>query len=279
MRVKLPSNVPQTFQSAVSQVFQPASRPTFAPAADWKVGDTADKNVCGTSAFTMVEIAICLAVIGFALVAIIGVLPMGIQVQTDNRQESIINRDAAYFLDAIRKGAPPDDLRLYVEKISLTFTNANGAEYVHETNFFRDNHHIIGLLGNTNSVRTEAIVRSLSGAADEKGDYKNELAFKYKMTAIVRPLESLNPKLIFEPPGAVQPNTVYDWQKNLTHEVRLVFRYPLAFDGKTGAGKKVMRAMVGGRMNQHPDEPLEYFFYRHGLSPTNWLVTNNIFAP
>src|SRR5688572_11872570 len=39
-------------------------------------------------AFTMVEIAICIAVIGFALVAIVGVLPIGMQVQKDNREET-----------------------------------------------------------------------------------------------------------------------------------------------------------------------------------------------
>jgi len=77
-------------------------------------------------AFTMIEIAICLAIVGFALVAIIGVLPFGIQVQADNRQDSIINHDGTYFLDAIRKGAPPDDLRLYVERITLTFSNSTG---------------------------------------------------------------------------------------------------------------------------------------------------------
>jgi len=44
--------------------------------------------------FTMVEIAIALAVIAFALVAIIGVLPIGMNVQRDNRAETIINQDA-----------------------------------------------------------------------------------------------------------------------------------------------------------------------------------------
>ena len=37
------------------------------------------------AAFTMVEIAICLAIIGFALVAIVGVLPSGMRVQKDNQ--------------------------------------------------------------------------------------------------------------------------------------------------------------------------------------------------
>jgi type II secretory pathway pseudopilin PulG len=57
------------------------------------------------SGFTMVEIALCLAIIGFALVAIIGVLPTGLGVQKDNREETIINQDAAVWLDAIRSGA------------------------------------------------------------------------------------------------------------------------------------------------------------------------------
>src|SRR3990172_1139429 len=57
------------------------------------------------SAFTMVEIAISLAIIGFALVAIIGVLPIGMNVQRENREETIINQDAAVWFDAIRNGA------------------------------------------------------------------------------------------------------------------------------------------------------------------------------
>ena len=217
----------------------------------------------------MVEIAICLAVIGFALVAIIGVLPLGIQVQSDNRQDTIINHDGAYFLDAIRKGAPADDLTLYVERITLNFTNTDGTAWSHDTNVFRDNHHIIGLLSNPNSVKTEAIVRALTGVATEKGDYTNETAFKYKLTALVRPLENLNPDLSTN-------GLLYYWQTNLTHEVRLVFRYPLTFDGKTGAGRKVFRAQVSGRMNQDTREPLEYFFYRSGLSATNFMVTNGL---
>ena len=45
-------------------------------------------------AFTMIEIAISLAIIGFALVAILGVLPIGMSVQRENREETIINQDA-----------------------------------------------------------------------------------------------------------------------------------------------------------------------------------------
>src|SRR6266853_6335388 len=55
-----------------------------------------------SSAFTMIDIAICLAVIGFALVAIIGVLPLGMNVQRENREETVVNQDASVFLNAVR---------------------------------------------------------------------------------------------------------------------------------------------------------------------------------
>ena len=40
--------------------------------------------------FTIIELVICLGIIAFALVAIIGVLPIGINVQKDNREETRI---------------------------------------------------------------------------------------------------------------------------------------------------------------------------------------------
>ena len=71
----------------------------------------------------MIEIALSLAVIGFALVAIIGILPTGMGVQKDNRQETIINQDANMFLDALRNGqAGLDDLTNYVLAITNSMT-------------------------------------------------------------------------------------------------------------------------------------------------------------
>ena len=66
-------------------------------------------------AFTMMEVAISLAIIGIALVAIIGVLPIGMNVQQDNRQETIIGQDASVLIEDIRNGAlGGDDLTNYV---------------------------------------------------------------------------------------------------------------------------------------------------------------------
>lgn len=56
------------------------------------------------SAFTMVEIAISLGVIAFALVAILAILPTGLQTQRDNREDTLINQDARVILEAIRNG-------------------------------------------------------------------------------------------------------------------------------------------------------------------------------
>ena len=75
------------------------------------------------AAFTMVEIALCLAIIGFALVAIIGILPIGMSVQKDNREETIINFDAKYLMDAIRSGAlGQDELTNFIVSITNFYT-------------------------------------------------------------------------------------------------------------------------------------------------------------
>src|SRR5437660_4380230 len=75
------------------------------------------------SGSTMIEIAISLAVIGFALVAIIGILPQGMTVQKENRQETIINQDAYMFMEAIRNGGKGfDDLTNYVVAITNYWT-------------------------------------------------------------------------------------------------------------------------------------------------------------
>ena len=71
------------------------------------------------AAFTMVEIAICLAIIGIALVGIIGVLPIGMNTQRDTREETIINQDAATLIPIISRGLRgDDDLTNYVYAVT-----------------------------------------------------------------------------------------------------------------------------------------------------------------
>src|SRR5256885_12478736 len=77
-----------------------------------------------TAAFTMVEIALCLGVIAIALVAIIGVLPTGVRVQRDNREDTIINAEGMLWLEAIRSGSRGlDYLTNFVDTITLSNLN------------------------------------------------------------------------------------------------------------------------------------------------------------
>ena len=79
------------------------------------------------AAFTMIEIALALGVIGFALVAIIGVLPAGMSVQKDNRESTLVNFDANFLLNAITSGSTGlDDLTNHI--ISIT-NYATGYDY------------------------------------------------------------------------------------------------------------------------------------------------------
>ncbi len=170
-----------------------------------------------TRAFTMIEIAISLAIIGFALVAIIGVLPRGMNIQQNNREETIINQDFSVLLNAIRNGAKGvDDLTNYVIAITnwVTAFKPNGlptgVRYVYGYDYqgssingspgnypITNGLRIVGLLSTpkyftlTNppygflSNHVVAYVRSMSGAASEKFPQNNpdvqDLSFRYCM--------------------------------------------------------------------------------------------------
>jgi type II secretory pathway pseudopilin PulG len=185
------------------------------------------KEMChqGERAFTMVEIAIAIGVIGFALVAIIGILPTGMNVQKDNREDTVISQDAPYFLDAIRNGAPVtnnnlavsaeglDFLTNYVQSIKFTYYNngvINGSLTTNITKFF-SGVEIIGLLSTpqtnygaplfeSNYFDVTAIVRALSGPATaqqsanlvESGMIPS-MAFTYQMEVMVTPFNSFAP--------------------------------------------------------------------------------------
>jgi prepilin-type N-terminal cleavage/methylation domain-containing protein len=172
--------------------------------------------------FTMIEIALSLAIIGFALVAIIGVLPIGMNTQKANREETVINQDFTVWMNAIRNGAKGlDELTNYVMAITNTailyvggvpsLTNVYVYTYYDSTvngtamsppfpinNGLR----IVGLLstpkylgnwadGNYIGNSVVASVRSMSGPASEKFPQDNtavlDLGFNYRMTSEVVP--------------------------------------------------------------------------------------------
>jgi prepilin-type N-terminal cleavage/methylation domain-containing protein len=164
-------------------------------------------------AFTMIEIAISLAIIGIALVGIIGVLPLGLNTQRDNRESTIINQDATVFIEAVRNGARgADDLTNYVYAIVITdaanqnvyinpslagamdFSTANfpSAPPIQTYPILTNGANIVGLLstpeflnangGIADSIYTAstsnhvvAYVRSISGPAVEKPPQDNQI--------------------------------------------------------------------------------------------------------
>ncbi len=111
----------------------------------------------------MIEIALCLAIIGFALVAIIGVLPAGLNVQRNNREETIISQDATYLMDAIRSGARgADDLTNYVYAITNAVTgfDADGRilpSYPVTHGYTYTEYTINNVLQSQDDIRTHAI--------------------------------------------------------------------------------------------------------------------------
>lgn len=246
--------------------------------------------------FTMVEMAISLAIVGIALVAIVGVLPIGMNVQKDNRETTIINQDASVFLDAIRSGARGlDDLTNYVYAVTnyaglykvngvlskplvYGFTNAPSA--------LNSGTNIIGLLsapeftdlyGNpTNNLLSGgysnhivASVRSISGPAVEKPPQDNDIvrgdSFSYRLYCVnaAVPVDTNVFNTAVYPNGP--PAYIQLLNANL-HELRLTFLWPLQPSGSLGPGRQTFRALVGGQLllqtNYYNGNPLKVYFYQ-----------------
>lgn len=216
------------------------------------------------SAFTMVEIALALGIIAFALVAIIGVLPSGLKVQRENREDTIINQDASYLIEAIRSGAKgAEDLTNYIESISirrgaqtLTYTNNpfNPGQFLPLTN----SQHIISLLStpkvddpkfpNRFNVVT-ARMRSISGGALDKSSKMIDFAFRYQVIAEVLPFTNVPPQLAVNLPRNELLRSV-NLNQNL-YEVRVTMQWPLFQRGSTwdvGRYRRTLRTLVSGEL-------------------------------
>jgi type II secretory pathway pseudopilin PulG len=191
-----------------------------------QAADAKEMRHQGELGFTMIEIAIAIGVIGFALVAIIGILPAGMEVQKDNREDTLISQDAPYFLDAIRNGAPLvanlpfsssigntarslDFLTNYVQSIQYNTIVDGVTNTALSTNFpsFGTGYEIIGLLSApqynyaspffaSNYFDVIATVRALSGPATEQQSGGNTglssaTAFTYQMEVMITPFNSV----------------------------------------------------------------------------------------
>jgi type II secretory pathway pseudopilin PulG len=234
--------------------------------------------------FTMLEIAICLAIIAFALVAIIGVLPFGMGVQRDNRQETIINQEASVFLDAIRNGQSGlDDLTNYITRIEVKRTRFQvttnnkvlltnvifgplSSTYVNDfansrfelTNGFW----IVGLLSAPRIYRTNevgyfdsnyvvAYCRSMSGPAVEKVPQSNpdvmDQALTYRLIPEIMPYWEFD--TTWTNKGLDAGGQFRAFSRNLygnLYNVRLSFRWPYSQARTNGASVQVFRTLSSG---------------------------------
>lgn len=229
------------------------------------------KSAGGESAFTMVEIALSLAVVAFALVAIIGVLPLGMTVQKDNREDTLITQEGRYWLEAIKGGAwGLDHLTNYVEQIKIESTPSNPppALVINNTNTpsLLTPQEIVGLLSLEKfegpvdrriTNRITARVKTITGPATEQSPVTNTVqsTFRYQLQAEITPHYPLPPQFVGNMVAADTNNTqtlVFNeaMATNLW-EVRLVLRWPVVERGNDwwiGNNRKTFRARVSGEL-------------------------------
>ena len=76
--------------------------------------------------FSIAEVMLAIGVVAFGLVAVLGVLPAGLTVQKDNREETIIRYDAQYWMTALRAGMQPTDACIRWNGWSYKWMTATG---------------------------------------------------------------------------------------------------------------------------------------------------------
>jgi hypothetical protein len=204
----------------------------------------------------MVEIALSLAVVAFALVAIMGVLPTGLTVQKENREDTLINQEGRYWLEAIRSGARGlHDLTNYVESIEITSSSGSAIRLTNlvqnpisptEVISYLSTPKYDNMLQPTITNRVIARVKAITGLAVEKGPLTNEFSFRYQLQAELTADKPIPPELIES--GSFTNLTARGVAQGLS-DVRLVLRWPLTQRGNTwivGNNKKTFRAKVAG---------------------------------
>ena len=252
------------------------------------------------SAFTMIEIALCLAIIGFALVSILLVLPSGMNTQRDTREETIVGQDASMLLESIRGGARgADDLTNYVYLITnywayydnlgnQKFFGKNGYSFQGSTiankwpqvpfDFYpiTNGSRIIGLLSTpeytdgfqpiTNlynggfSNHVVAFVRSVSGLAIEKPPQNNSIM---QDNSFSYRLLCVNAPMAADTNSLLQSDFTREMARNL-REVRLLFQWPLQPNGSVGFSHQNFSTTVAGQLlaTNEPGFAQALYFYQ-----------------
>jgi hypothetical protein len=251
------------------------------------------------AAFTMVEIAICLAIIGIALVGIIGVLPYGMNTQRDTREETIVNQDVAMLLPQITQGMRgSDDLTNYVYAITnywgLYLTNGvlvksgyngytiNSSKAIapfYPPVWLTNGVNIIGILSTPEYVLSPPNNPiPLPGVYNAVGDvYSNHIvAYVHSLSGLASEKPPQDNELmvndaftyrllVVNAPVAMDPDSYYTpykrqlWQNQ--RELRLMFLSPQQPNGSVGNNKLTFRTTVAGQLTpSYVDGNLLYFY-------------------
>ena len=247
-------------------------------------------------AFTLIEIGICLAIIGFALVAIIGVLPLGMDTQRQVREETDINQDFSVLLEAIRSGASgPLDLTNYI--LANTLRNVTTTKNQYRTN----SRSIVGILSYSGTNHIQAQFRSLSGLAAQKPPQTNSTilgdSFTYQVTCVNVPaqvapgwlaqsyapgssvLTGTNAFWTWRAPTNSQPTDgpggSTNWVRNLylqelannLRELRMTILWPRLPNNKFGSGRQTFRATIAGQLKQDTNDANLWFYQPQTFAP------------
>ena len=218
----------------------------------------------------MIEIAIALGVIAFALIAIIGILPAGMNVQRETHQDTIIGLDGPFLLEVIRNGGPTngpgtstslDFLTNYVESITVgtnLYTTNIGLP-----NGIRNGQMILGLLSTPGAPGnfTTARIRGLTGAATEQNGSNSATAFRYRMDVEIEPFTSGSVNSLDLANGVPLIREIPLLAANL-YELRLKFSWPVLPNGRPGPGRQTYRGLVSGRLLPYTNSGVILWFFQ-----------------
>jgi len=260
----------------------------------------------GRRAFTMMEIAISLAIIGIALVAIIGILPLGMRTQRENRELTLVNQDATVLMEAVRGGAGrSDDLVNYVYAITNYWTQftagtpsssgVNGYTVSSSSITWQvpagnnppatplnSGTNIIGLLSTPEFTDYDG--NPIFDLSAVSGNYYSNhvIALVHGISGMATEKPPQDNTLLRDSsfgyevycvnaPIILDTNTIKTWYgKTLasnSREVRMTFLWPVLPTGKLGNGRWTYRTTVSGRIRL--DTNVNLYFYQPQSFVTN----------
>jgi type II secretory pathway pseudopilin PulG len=239
-------------------------------------------------AFTMVEVALSLAVVAFALVAIIGILPTGMTVQKDNREDTLMNQEGRFWIEALKSGARGlHDLTNHVEQIKIEPASGPYSTVTvdNKENTYLTSTDIISLLSvpkyeyvgtNTYTNRITARVKAITGPAVEQAPFTTDPAnvpnvFRYQLQTEIVPHYPLPTELVKDALAASTNNLPLarfnEGMGSNLWDVRIILRWPVVERGNgwfVGNSRKTFRAQVSGELR--PQTQFSTFINRDNLA-------------